>query len=370
MHGRETERLVTEIRQARTRGAGVAIATIVRVKGSAYRREGTRMLVREDGTYACALSGGCLEPSVADAARAVIRTGGSRIVSYDLADDSLWGLGIGCGGAVDILIERVDDAPVMREWLAALERGDLAALATPLSGTSGRILVRGAGGTVGTIAAGAIEREAVARAHERMRAPFPHAGLEAIGGSDVFFDISTPPPQLVIFGGGHDTAPLAQQAAALDFAVTVVDPRAAYLTPDRFPSATLVHADFGRLAAAAPIPRGAFVLVMSHHLERDRDALRFALESDAAYIGVLGPRSRYQKLLGTLAGDGYVAPAAGLARVRSPVGLSLGAETPDEVALSILGEILAIRRGFEGGFLTGSTGSLHRPDARRALTSS
>jgi xanthine/CO dehydrogenase XdhC/CoxF family maturation factor len=369
MH-RETERLIAAIRQARTASASVAIATVVRVKGSAYRREGTRMLVREDGTYECALSGGCLEPSVAEAARAVIGTGASRIVSYDLVDDSLWGLGMGCSGAVDILIERVDEEPVMAEWLSVLQRGDLAVLATPLSKTSGRILVRDDGGMRGQIADGAIEREAVARAHEHMRAPFPRAATERIGAGDVFFDISTPPPQLVIFGAGHDAVPLAHQAATLDFAVTVVDARAAYLTADRFPAATLLAADFSRLAATARIPRGSFVIVMNHHLERDREALHAALESGAAYIGVLGPRSRYQRLLSGLAAEGHAAPASSLSRVRSPVGLALGAETPEEVALSILGEILAVRRGFEGGFLSGSTGSLHRPAATRALTSS
>jgi xanthine/CO dehydrogenase XdhC/CoxF family maturation factor len=370
MHRRETERLVVAIRQAQAAGAHVAIATVVRVNGSAYRREGTRMLVREDGTYECALSGGCLEPSVAEAARAVLGTGQSTVVRYDLDDDSLWGLGMGCSGAVDIFIEPVDESPVMREWLAILERGDLAVLATPLSGPAGRILVRAAGEDMGTMADGAIEREAVARAHEHLRAPVPQPGVEVIRGADIFFDISAPPPQLVMFGAGHDAEPLARQATMLDFAVTVVDARAAYLTADRFPAATLITADFSRLAATVRIPAGSFVLVLNHHLERDREALGAALDSGAAYIGVLGPRSRYQKLLASLAGNGYAPAAASLSRVRSPVGLALGAETPEEVALSILGEILAIRRGFAAGFLSGLTGSLHRPASTRALTSS
>ena len=105
-------------------------------------------------------------------------------------------------------------------------------------------------------------------------------------------------------------------------------------------------------------------------LERDQESLRFSLESDAVYIGVLGPRSRYEKLLTALAEQGYRPDASKTSRVRSPVGLSLGAETPDEVALSILGEILAIRRGFGGGFLSGSARSLHRPEDRRLVASS
>src|SRR5262245_60918754 len=108
MDRRETERLLDAIRQARKIGEPAAMATIVRVGGSAYRREGTRMLVRQDGTYECALSGGCLEPAVADAALRVIATGDPVVLNYDLADDSVFGLGIGCSGVVDIRIERLD----------------------------------------------------------------------------------------------------------------------------------------------------------------------------------------------------------------------------------------------------------------------
>jgi xanthine/CO dehydrogenase XdhC/CoxF family maturation factor len=158
--------------------------------------------------------------------------------------------------------------------------------------------------------------------------------------------------------------PLAQQATMLDFAVTIIDVRAAYLTVDRFPTATLVPAHFSQFADTVRLRPGSFALVMNHHLERDRECLRFVLDSEAAYVGVLGPRSRYQTLLAGLAARGYVPPASSLSRVRSPVGLSLGAETPEEVAVSILGEILAIRRGFDGGFLTGSDRSLHRVGSR------
>ena len=117
MDRRETERLLDAIRQARAAGEPAAVATVVRVKGSAYRREGTRMFVRQNGTYECALSGGCLEPTVAEAAARVIATGEPVIVSYDLADDSIWGLGIGCSGAVDIRIERIDDDAMTNDWL-------------------------------------------------------------------------------------------------------------------------------------------------------------------------------------------------------------------------------------------------------------
>jgi xanthine dehydrogenase accessory factor len=370
MDRRETERLLEVICQTRSAGERLALATVVRVKGSAYRREGTRMVVRQNGTYECVLSGGCLEPAVADAAARVIATGEPAVVSYDLADDSVWGLGIGCSGAVDIRIERLEDDAITSGWLTVLERGEAAVLVTPLSGVSGRMLVHGPHAFVGGLTNAVIEQEAIARADRRLRAVYPQSGPEWIGSAEVFFEVATRPPDLALFGAGHDTVPVAQLAWMLGFAVTVIDVREAFLTPDRFPGATLVCTHFSQFADRVNLPAGSFVLVMNHHVERDQESLRFSLESDAAYIGVLGPRSRYEKLLAGLAHQGYVPASSKLLRVRSPLGLSLGAETPQEVAVSILGEILAIRRGFEGGFLSESVGSLHRPEESSVLARS
>ncbi len=178
----------------------------------------------------------------------------------------------------------------------------------------------------------------------------------------MLYEISEPSPKLVIFGAGQDAVPLARQAWDLGFAVTVVDVREAMLTDDRFPGITRVSAHFSRFADTINLDANSFVVVMNHHLERDRESLWFALASGAPYIGLLGPRSRYDKLLAGLEADGRRPAAAMLeTRVRSPVGLALGAETPEEIAVSILAEILAIRRGFEGGFLNGRDESLHRP---------
>ena len=370
MDRRETERLLDAIRQVRAAGRRAAIATVVRVKGSAYRREGTRMFIRENGDYECALSGGCLEPAVAEAAARVIATGDPIVVSYDLADDSLFGLGIGCSGAVDIRIERLEDDAITREWLTVLEQGDTAALVTPLSGASGQLLVRDAADSVGHLSDPIIERHAIAHARARLATPSPQSGPGRIDGAEIFCQVNLPAPDLVIFGAGHDTVPVARLAWTLGFTVTIVDVREAFLTAGRFPNATLLTAHFNRFADLVALRDGAFVLVTNHHVERDQESLRFAVESRAAYIGVLGPRSRYEKLLAGLAVQGWAPSAASLSRVRSPVGLSLGAETPEEIAVSILAELLAIRRGFDGGFLSGSVGSLHRPEDQRLLASS
>jgi len=365
MDRRETERLLEVIRGMRATGQPVALATIVRVHGNAYRREGTRMVVRQDGTYECALSGGCLEPAVAEAAERVIGAGVPIVVSYDLADESIWGLGAGCSGAVDIRIERLEDDEVTRRWLAILERGEAAVLVTPLSGVCGRMIVGGAGEPVGGLSDPVIEKQAVAQAHARLRAPSAASGAEWTSDAEIFYEISTPPPELVIFGAGDDSVPVAWLAWTLGFAVTVVDVRDRFLTASRFPRATLINTHFDDFPTRVVLPAGCFVLVMNHHIERDRESLRFSLESDAAYVGVHGPRSRYLKLVADLEQQGDAPEPSKVSRVRSPVGLSVGAETAQEIAVSILGEILAIRRGFSGGFLNGSVGSLHRFDDTR-----
>jgi xanthine dehydrogenase accessory factor len=379
MDRREIEHLLESIRAARASGEPVALATVVRVRGSAYRREGTRMVIRRDGSYECALSGGCLEPIVAEAAGRVIATGDLVTVDYDLADDSIWGLGIGCSGAVDVRIERLDEDEVTERWWASLERADPSVLVTPLTppartGKSAavprRLLVWADGETIGTLGATSLDQEAMRRGLERLRAPDPSPVSEWVGGDELFFEFSTPPPELVIFGAGFDAVPMANLAWTLGFSVMVVDVRDAFLTADRFPHARLVAAHFSQFRDALQLTARSFALVMNHHLERDQESLRFALESDAAYIGVLGPRTRLQNLLARLAGQQFAPPPSALARVRSPVGVALGAETPAEIAVSVLGEIMAIRRGFSGGFLTGSEATLHKPADRRLFASS
>jgi xanthine dehydrogenase accessory factor len=359
MDRRETERIVAAIHQARDTGARVALATVVRVKGNAYRREGARIVVREDGSFECLLSGGCLEPAVADAALRVIATGEPVLLEYNLAEDSVFGLGIGCSGAVDVRIERVDDDRVMNAWVQVLERGERAVLVTPLANASGRLIVSASGDTIGGLDDARTERAAVAEAVERLRAIAPRSAPLQVGIAELFFEFSEPAPVLVIFGGGPDAPPLATHAHDLGFNVTVVDPRATMLTADRFPGCTLRplhHTDF---ANAVPLTLRSYVVIMNHHLERDAESLRYALASRAPYIGVLGPRDRYERLLAQLEAGGTAPRYEDLSRVRSPIGLALGAESPEEIAVSILGEIVAFRRGFDGGVLSGRKASLH-----------
>jgi xanthine dehydrogenase accessory factor len=259
---------------------------------------------------------------------------------------------------------------VTKAWLAAQRSGEPAALVTRLTGGAGRRLVVTSGAAIGALGDPSLEARADARAREFLSDALSVSATEQVDGVELFFEVTHAAPELVVFGAGQDAVPLARQAWMLGFDVTVVDSRAAYLRPDLFTGARLVLADFDTLPAAFALPRGAFVAVMNHHMDRDRQALRFAFDHDPAYIGVLGPRARFERLVAALQADGYVPTSALRERVHSPIGLAIGAETAEEVALAILAEIVARRRGFAGGFLSGSTGSIHRPADTRAVARS
>ncbi|GGJ80767.1 xanthine dehydrogenase [Deinococcus aquiradiocola] len=366
--------LLAALDAALERGQRAAIATVVRVRGSAYRREGTRMLVLDDGAQVCMLSGGCLEGEVVEAALGIIASGTPEIVHYDLSEDATWGLGLGCGGSVDVRLERVERDPVTLAWLDALRSGDAAALCVPIHG-GGRFLLRehpGHGETgesetlLGQLDDPALHAFAVTAARARLHTRDPRAAtVAAPDGQEVFIDVNAPAPELVIYGAGHDAIPLSAQAVTLGYRVTVVDPRDAYLTRGRFPGAALSPLAPEDLHGNLVLTPRTQAIIMNHHLDRDRVCLWHALNSAAPFIGMLGPRSRYHQLTDALAQEGLHATPEQLARVHSPVGLSVGAEAPEEVALSILGELMAWRRGAAGQPLNGHEGPIHHTYAAR-----
>ena len=352
----ELELIWQGLERAGDTGQRAALCTVVRVRGSAYRREGAKMLVLEDGQYVCMLSGGCLEAEVALAAQQVIADGQPRVVSYDLSEEVVWGLGIGCGGSVDVLIERLDAK--LERWLETLRIGALGVTATVLISDSSmqRVTMSADGQLEGNELIPELQAGIQGFALEMMASLYPRSETRAVAGLDVFFDASAPPPALVVFGAGHDAVPLVARALEIGWAVSVVDSRAVFLTSERFGAATLVNPG---VRFEFTLPDKAFCIVMNHHLERDRSSLRFALEGDAAFIGVLGPRTRFTDMLHALRKDGFTPTPTQLERVRNPIGLDIGAESPAEVALSVMAELVAVRRGFAGGVLDGLEGKIH-----------
>ncbi len=307
------------IRELLAPDAGESVlATLVSAIGSSYRRPGARLLIDPNRNRTGSISGGCLEEDVLARASKVRATGLAETVTYDTTseNDLVWGVGLGCHGVVRVLIERVPPRPA---WVVALAENFSARRSTKLA------VVHGPAGSVGL--------------GTRLAAESPATGASA---TEVFFETVEPPPALAIFGAGDDAQPLARLAHELGWQVTVADPRAAFATAARFPTAdAVIVAPAAELASLVQLDRGTAAVVMTHHYVHDVPLLRALLPHPIAYLGLLGPKQRAEKILGDLTRDGLAITPAMLAQLHAPVGLDLGATAPETVALSIVAEIQA-----------------------------
>lgn len=356
---RELRDIVTTLADLCARGERAAIATVVRVRGSTYRREGARLLVHGDGRTLGSISGGCLEGDVAEVAREVLHSGRPRLVSYDLTsdDDAVWGLGLGCNGAIDVFVEPAS-GEAGKELIAflrePLDHRRRVALATAITAPPGsllvgaRIFIPESGAARGSAGDPALDARIVAAARTQLGAgrsvvlPVDLPG----GRGEVFIEVVAPPLPLLVCGAGHDALPLVRLAHELGWWVTVVDSRPAFATRERFPWANeVILAEDHEVAQKAHIDRHTFAVLMTHNFLHDRNILRGLLGTPARYIGLLGPRARTDRLLADLASERTMLSPDQRARLYGPVGVDLGAESPEEIVVSILAEILAVQNG-------------------------
>jgi xanthine dehydrogenase accessory factor len=345
---RELDRIRHALSAASARRESVVLVTVMAVEGSVYRGAGARMIVTASGETVSAVSGGCLEADIVARAPDVLSGGRAELVRYDTraSDEMVLGLGMGCQGIIDLLLEplagaALDDAIAFHERLAG--RRDAVTLMTLLRSDNGNPpigtrLLLGEGGDI-------IEGDRTLLEHE----------------NDVAREVIRPATRLVICGGGTDAIPLARLAKLMGWHVTVVDHRASFATSARFPDADAVvcanlSQDTTALSGRVTIDERTTAVVMAHSASHDRAYLHAMLDAGASYVGVLGPRKRTVELLGArLSGPGTTLPPS----VHSPVGLDLGAETPDEIALSIVAEIAAVSTGRNAGLLRERRGPIH-----------
>lgn len=354
--------VLTAIGSLSAGGQRMALATIVAVRGSTYRRPGARLLVPEEGAPIGNISGGCLEGDVADMARLVMEEGRARLAGWDLTadDDAVWGLGLGCNGAIEVFIEPADRAAEAAHALrTALEEERPISLVTVIESTEpeaiapgARLIVMPDGAVEGSLGRSDVDAEAIAAARELLTTERSEIRTLAEG-IRAFVEILDPPLRLVICGAGHDAVPLVRAASLLGWNVTVVDDRPAFLNRERFPEAHGFASvdDPSDVAEAITIDARTFVVVMTHNFLRDKAYLRGLLTTDARYVAMLGPAARTQRLLMELEEEGTPITEEGRSRIHGPAGLDLGAEGPEEIAQAIIGEIVAVRRGRDGGFL-------------------
>lgn len=351
------------------KGERMALATIVAVRGSTYRRPGARLLVPEEGSPVGNISGGCLEGDVADMARVVMDEGRARLAGWDLTadDDAVWGLGLGCNGAIEVFIEPAERAAEVAGALrTALEEERPISVVTVVESSrvdvepGARLVVRPDGTADGSLGEASTDAAAVLAATALLREE--RSEVRTLGdGVRAFVEVLDPPLRLIVCGAGHDAIPLVRAASVLGWNLTVVDDRPAFLTRERFPEASgFVAVDEPENAAkAAAVDERTFAVVMTHNFLRDKEYVRSLLGSPAAYIGMLGPGARTERLLMELRDEGVEIADAARERIHGPAGLDLGGEGPEEIAQAIISEIVAVKRQRAGGFLRDRPGPIH-----------
>ncbi|MGH2718041.1 MAG: XdhC family protein [Actinomycetota bacterium] len=381
----EISDVLEAIETLHARGERMALATIVAVRGSTYRRPGARLLVPETGELIGNISGGCLEGDVQEVAQKVMGEGGQgTLVDFDLTadDEAVWGWGLGCNGAVELFVEPAEKAAdVSADLRRALEEEREIIVVTVLEADQvdgvergARLLVHPDGRRERGLGNPAADEAATEAALEAFRKGASIKREIAVGpGSDqadqagqavftAFVEVLEPSPRLLICGAGHDAIPVVRYAAELGWRPYVIDDRDRFLTKERFPEATgfiPLSRPVGAAEATGADTR-TFVLVMSHNYLRDKDYIRSYLGSDVAYIGSLGPRKRLDSVLTDLGKEGVEASAEDLAKIYAPSGLDIGSEGPEEVAWAIMAEVIAVRAGRGAGFLRDRRGHIHK----------
>lgn len=380
----EVRALIEAFDAAEAAGERCALATLVSVEGSSYRRPGARMLVGEGGASTGTISAGCLESDVVEHAKRVIRDGKAVLVEYDTAstgEEMAWGLGLGCNGVVRVLVEPLD---ARSPYLAALRRScetdeDVAPpkVATvyehlparaggeaSAAGVGSRLILDGRGEVIRVNLGGELARliEEDLRASLVGEASGVRVYERGAGVTKVFVETLASPVPLVVFGAGPDALPVVELACRLGWRTEVVDTQARPASRERFDAADAVTlARPEEVAGRVRVTPRTLALLMTHNYAHDRELLKFLLASPARYVGVMGPRKRTERMLRELSeGDAeFRLEESDGSRLYAPAGLDIGANSPAEVALSIVSELAAFLAGRGGGMLRERRGSIH-----------
>lgn len=307
-------------------GHGVALGTVVNTWGSAPRPPGSIIAVCDDGRFMGSVSGGCIESAIIEEALSAIKDGRHRVLSFGVQDETAWSLGLACGGHIEVFVESLprDAGAALSRWNAARHAGQAIVRAIDCATGETRLVEPNSNGS-------ALEAEA-ARA-----ATADRCGHVDVDDHAWFLAIWNPAIDVVIVGAVHIAQPLAVMARYLGYRVRIIDPRPAFATAERFPGVALIQQWPEEALMRHPLGTRSAVVTLSHAPKIDDPALAIALRSDAFYIGALGSRRAHAARLVRLRDHGFEDTA--LARIHGPVGLPIGARTPEEIALSVLAQI-------------------------------
>jgi xanthine dehydrogenase accessory factor len=352
-------------------GRPLGLATVVGTSKSAPRQPGAAMAVSADGEVAGSVSGGCVEGAVFELASEVIETGEPVLQTYGYSDSDAFAVGLTCGGSVTVFVQALDAAamPQLTEALASVDADEPVAVATVIAGADaggnvGARLAIWPDHTSGTLGSSGLDaavtddaRGMLAQGGTGQRHYGPN-GERRRDEVTVFVESYQPPPQMLVFGAIDFAAAVARVGAFLGYRVTVCDARAVFATAKRFPDADEVVVEWPhRYLARVVVDARTVICVLTHDPKFDVPLLEVALRTPAGYVGAMGSRRTHEDRLARLREVGLT--EAELARLRSPIGLDLGARTPEETAVAIAAEIIADRWGGSGQPLTGTAGAIH-----------
>lgn len=358
-------------------GHPIVMATVVRTSGSTPQKPGAKLLVREDGSAVGTLGGGCVEGDIWFAARTLLKDGGGSLMrDYVLNEDLAAQDGLVCGGTMYFLIDPIRSAdellPFAQEVVDAYEGGLPVAVGTVMVAPEGagvsvgsKILVRENGTFKGTLGEAALDEDAVRRARNLM-AMGKQEYVVSESGTEYFLEAYTTPPKMIIAGGGHVGKALAPIARSVGFNIVVIDDRPEFSSPERFPEADEVITDnFVSALENMPINANTFIVIATRGHRYDDVALEAATRTKASYIALLGSRRKTILIYEALLQRGV--PIDRIREIRAPSGLGIGARTPEEIAVSIVAEMLMFRLGGDGLPMKLEERHLKRIEAKAAV---
>lgn len=324
--------IAARLRGWQAEGKRFALATLIKVERSAPRAVGAAMAICEDGTVVGSVSGGCVESALHDEAQSVLETGQPKLVTYGIADEEGFNIGLACGGTLHVFVDRPE---LPAGWLDAIGGSGPVALATVTSGAKA--------GTRFVVDPAAPADTPVERDSRELLAR-QQSALKSYPESDVFIQTFTPPAEMYIFGAADFSAALASMGKFLGFHVSVIDPRAVFATKERFPSADeVIIAWPDAFLRQAPVGESTAICVLTHDPKFDLPALRQAVQTSAGYIGAMGAKKTNEQRFRRLREEGCTDEQ--LARIHAPIGYDLGGKSPQETAVAIAAEIIALRYG-------------------------
>ncbi|QNL50162.1 XdhC family protein [Olivibacter sp. SDN3] len=381
---KEIKQIIHAFDVARSKGQKTALVTVVHVEGSSYRGPGARMLITDEGMLTGAISGGCLEGDALRKALMVMMEGKPLLTIYDTSDeeDAVIGVGLGCNGIIKVLIEPIvedDENNPIALLKATIENREPSVLVTffnletKRSQQQGTRLLVKKNFTLATerlpLPMARIEQDVEIAFNQQTSAFVRYDHKTSVKSITAFIEYMAPAISLVVAGAGNDVLPLVQMAEVLGWDVTLIDGRPRYANEQRFPNCQLIVSEPEKALKQISIDGKTAFVLMTHNYNYDKSILRVLFKLPVNYIGILGPKKKLKRMLDELTVDGFELTDRGLSNIHSPVGLNIGAETSEEIALSILAEIKAVFHKKNGEHLRDAKGNIHERSTAIMVTS-